>query len=52
MATITNTPQRELHDYISDFAAHADVRAGPALSAILLAGQTTGHNLQALPGAK
>ena len=31
MATMTETPQRELHDYISDISAHADVRAGSPL---------------------
>ncbi|MGB9158240.1 MAG: hypothetical protein WCB72_02230, partial [Candidatus Sulfotelmatobacter sp.] len=31
MATMMKTPQRELHDYISELSEHADVRAGSPL---------------------
>jgi glycogen operon protein len=31
MATMNETPQRELHDYISEVSAHADVRVGSPL---------------------
>ena len=31
MATMIKTPQRELHDYISEISEHADVRAGSPL---------------------
>ena len=31
MATMMKTPQRELHDYISEISEHADVRAGSPL---------------------
>jgi hypothetical protein len=34
---MTEMPQRELHDYIADISEHADVRASPRSSAILLA---------------
>ena len=31
MATVMETPQRELHDYIADISEHTDVRAGSPL---------------------
>ena len=40
MATVMETPQRALHNYIADIPEHAGVRAGPRSSAILLARAT------------
>ena len=31
MATVMETPQRALHDYIADISGHTDVCAGPPI---------------------